>query len=220
MMRFIFAVMLCSTAASAADRQYQFRSVEDPAFPPDATICAAAPFSVNVKLGASLWSQETRKKDGKVVDEQAKQIGKATACVQLTNFLFPAGLQQNFYAVFDLPSGRYTTVGTCTLISNDVPTAGLVLAGCNLKITSAPAHVVGGAFTSLSTFNPANLPGFSTGSVWTALAYLDSTSGDGDGDCDDGQGHGHGDRQSHFEVTNDGRSDDQIEAARRAMEHR
>lgn len=175
-MRIAIAVLvLSSTAAFAGETQYQFRSVEDPAFPPDAAICAQAPFRVNVKLGASLWSQVVRPWDGKVVVEQARRIGRATACVELTNFLFPPGLAQNFYAVFDLPTGRYEAVGTCTLVSNDVPQTGLVLAGCNLKVVSAPAGVEGGVITSASVFNPARLPGFNTGSLWTVQAYTDGT---------------------------------------------
>jgi hypothetical protein len=64
-------------------------------------------------------------------------------------------------------------VGTCTIISNNVPESGLVLAGCNLKIdsTTAPEGVIGGAVTSVTTFNPFKLAGFATGSYWTAQIY-------------------------------------------------
>jgi len=168
-------VVLFAGAALADEVQYQFRSTEDPAFPPDPAICDQAPFRVNVQLGASLWSQVVRLRDGKVVVDQARRIGRATACVQLTNFTFPPGLAQNFYAVFDLPSGRYEANGTCTLVSNDVPTGGLVLAGCNLKIVSGPPGVEGGVITSASVFNPAQLPGFATGSLWTVQAYTNGT---------------------------------------------
>lgn len=168
---FALIVVTLSSLALADEAAYQFRSVEDPAFPPDDTICAQAPFRVNVKLGASLWSQLVRPVDGRVVIDQFRRVGRATACVQLTNFLFPPGLQQNFYAVFDLPSGRYTGLGTCTLTSNDVPQAGLVLAGCALDVISGPSGVLGGVITSASTFNPARLPGYSTGSMWTMQVY-------------------------------------------------
>lgn len=171
----LVVLVLSSTAALAGETQYQFRSVEDAAFPPDDAICAQAPFRVNVKLGASLWSQLVRVWDGKVVVEQARRIGRATACVELTNFLFPPGLAQNFYVVFELPAGRYEAVGTCTLVSNDVPQTGLVLAGCNLKVVSGPPGVTGGVITSASVFNPAQLPGFNTGSLWTIHAYTDGT---------------------------------------------
>lgn len=157
--------------AVATDTTFVFRSVEDANFPPDDTICAQAPFRVNVKLGASLWSQVSRLVDGRVVIEQAVRVGRATACVELTNFLFPPGLAQNFYAAFDLPLGRFVANGTCTLTSNNVPQAGLVLAGCALKLVSGPPGVVGGVLTSASTFNPARLSGYSTDSVWTLQTY-------------------------------------------------
>ncbi|MDP1825873.1 MAG: hypothetical protein Q8L48_21600 [Archangium sp.] len=203
----VFAVLTFSSLAlgQANDVSYQFRSVEDPAFPADDTICAQAPFRVNVKLGASLWSQHVRVVDGRIVVDQVLRIGKATACVELTNFLFPPGLQQNFYAVFDLPSGRYTGLGTCTLSSNNVPQAGLVLAGCTLNVVSGPNGVLGGVITSASTFNPARLAGYSTGSLWTLQAYTAQpvpwwpwTGG--------GQG---------FQLHDDRRSDDEIDRVRR-----
>lgn len=170
-LKITLVVLAMSSAAMADEVTYQFRSVEDVAYPPDDTICAQAPFSVNVKLGASLWSEITRIVDGRVIVEKALRIGRATACVQLTNFLFPPGLQQNFYAVFDLPSGRYTGNGTCTLSSNDVPQAGLVLAGCTLDVISGPNAVIGGVIVSSSVFNPGALSGYSTGSVWSIHAY-------------------------------------------------
>ena len=206
-----FVTVLFSSVALAQgnDVAYQFRSVEDPAFPADNTICAQSPFRVNVKLGASLWSQFTRVVDGRIVVDKVMRIGKATACVELTNFLFPAGLQQNFYAVFDLPSGRYTGLGTCTLTSNNVPQAGLVLAGCALHVVSGPNGVLGGVITSASTFNPARLAGFSTGSLWTLQAYTAQpvpwwpwTAG--------GQG---------FQLHDDQRSDAEIERCRNEVGH-
>lgn len=198
------AVLTLSSLALADEVAYQFRSVEDPAFPADNALCAQAPFRVNVKLGASLWSEHVRAVDGRIMDDAVLRIGKATACLQLTNFLFPPGLSQNFYAVFDLPSGRYTGVGTCTLSSNNVPKAGLVLAGCTLNVVTGPDGVLGGMITSASVFNPARLTGFNTGSMWTLKAYTSQpvpwwpwTGG--------GQG---------FELHDDPRSDEDIEQAR------
>ena len=203
----ILAALTVSSVTLAGEVSYQFRSVEDPAFPADDAICAQAPFRVNVKLGASLWSQYARLVDGRVIDDQVLRIGKATACVELTNFLFPPGLSQNFYAVFDLPSGRYTGLGTCTLSSNDVPKAGLVLAGCTLDVVSGPGGVLGGVITSASTFNPARLAGFSTGSVWTLQAY---TSAPVPWWPWGGQG---------FQLHEDRRSDDDIERIKRGRGH-
>ena len=171
----IVALTLLTPAVSFAQaRVLQFRSVEDPS-PPDPAICDIAPFKANVRIRGTLFTYETRKRTGEVKADDERAIGKATACVQLTNFAFPPGLEQNFFLQLTLPDGVYTASGTCTVISNKVPEAGLVLAGCNLAITSAPKGVIGGAVASVSTFNPFRLPGFATGSFWTVQLY-DSAS--------------------------------------------
>ena len=149
----------------------RYRSVEDPRFPADASVCAAAPFAANVFLGASLWSENTAASSGRIVNNSVRRIGTATACLQITDPTFPPGLGQHFYARFDTPEGIFTALGSCTLISNDVPVAGLVLGGCHLRISDGPAWMRGGAVTSLSSFNPRGLPGFSTGSEWTLQIY-------------------------------------------------
>jgi len=182
---FVIALALaCAPAlAQAAERVVQFRSAEDPASPPDAAFCDAAPFHANVRLGASLYSYEVRRDDGRVEQDKGRKIGTATACAQLTNFLFPAGLQQNFIVRFDLPPGSFTALGTCTFATNDVPLRGFVLAGCSLQMTAFPDRVLGGAMASLSSFNPFHLAGFNTGSYWT-LQYYDSAPEDRHGDSD------------------------------------
>ena len=152
-------------------RVYQFRTEEDPEVTGAGDFCASAPFPVNVRLNASAYSVRTRASDGRMVNGDAKRVGTALACAQITNPTFPEGLQQNFYAKFELPDGVYIGRGTCTLISNNVPVAGLVLAGCTLKLTSTPPCIIGGAAVSLSVFNPRQLPGFATGSQWTIQAY-------------------------------------------------
>lgn len=163
--------LLSVSSTSDGVRVHQFRTEEDPSVTGGAAFCAGAPFTANVVLNASAWSAQTRAADGMVVNEDALRVGTALACAQITSFAFPPGLQQNFYARFDLPEGSYTALGTCTIISNDVPKAGLVLAGCNLKVTDPPAGIAGGAATSLSVFNPFGLAGFATGSYWTLQLY-------------------------------------------------
>lgn len=86
-----------------------------------------------------------------------------------------------------------------------MPQAGLVLAGCTLNVVSGPNGVLGGVITSASTFNPARLAGYSTGSMWTLQAYTSQpvpwwpwTGG--------GQG---------FQLHDDRRSDDEIDRVRR-----
>jgi hypothetical protein len=160
-------------SARAHDTQpvvYHVRSEEDPAFPPDEAVCAAAPFAVNVRLGASLWAEATDAARGQV-RATTRRVGVATACVRITDPTFAPGAPQPFYARFELPEGAVTAEGACSIVSNDVPSPGLVLAGCFLRATEVPYGYVGGAVTSLSVFNPADLPGFTTGSRWTVQLY-------------------------------------------------
>ncbi|MBI3182648.1 MAG: hypothetical protein HYZ28_10975 [Myxococcales bacterium] len=196
------AFLLAPLSALAGERVVQLRSIEDASSPPDPAVCAAAPFRVNLRLGASLWAIRTRASDGQVVNDSVQKVGTATACGRITNFAFPPGLQQDFMVKFDLPDGSYTGVGTCTLVSNNVPKPGVVLAGCNLKLSSAPSGVVGGAATSASVFNPFRLTGFSTGSYWTLLLY-DTSVGPGDG-------QEHKDHPHDLEVVEDRRSEEEI----------
>ncbi len=149
----------------------RFRSVEDPQFPADRGVCAAAGFQANVFLGASLWSEANTASSGRIVNNSVRRIGSATACIRITDPTFPAGLPQQFYAKFNTPEGIFTASGACTLISNDVPQAGLVLGGCHLRVVDGPAEMRGGAITSLSVFNPRNLAGYATGSEWTVQFY-------------------------------------------------
>lgn len=149
----------------------RFRSVEDPAFPADRSVCAASGFQANVFLGASLWSEAATASSGRVVNNGVRRVGTATACIRITDPTFPAGLPQQFHAQFDTEEGTFTATGACTLISNDVPERGLVLGGCHLRVVDGPAEMRGGAVTSLSVFNPRNLAGYATGSEWTVQFY-------------------------------------------------
>jgi hypothetical protein len=153
------------------NRVYQFRTEEDPEVSGAADVCTAAPFTPNVYLNASVYIENVRGSDALVVAERADPVGTALACARITDFTFPPGLQQNFYAQFNLPSIRVTASGTCTLISNNVPEPWLVLAGCTLRVVQPPEGFAGGAATSLSVFNPFRLPGYSTGSRWTIQLY-------------------------------------------------
>ncbi|HET9451342.1 MAG TPA: hypothetical protein VFO83_10690 [Aggregicoccus sp.] len=167
------AALLGATLAGAAEsRTFIFRSVEDASTPADPAVCASAPFAANVLLGGSLWWQQTSPRDGHTSARLTRRIGKATACVQLTNFTFPPGLDQNFYVAFDLPEGRFTATGSCKIISNRVPVAGLVLGGCSMSLTGWPQGYTGGAVVSLSTLNPFRLEGYNTGSTYVLQAYL------------------------------------------------
>jgi hypothetical protein len=169
----MLALVSVASEAQAGEVVYQFRTEEDPASPPDLAVCAAAPFAVNVRLGGSVYVPLHSIRDGQVVFEGRKRVGSATACVRLTDFTFPPGQQVPFYARFNLPDGSFTASGTCTLVSNNVPEAGLVLAGCALKLVDVPRGFVGGTVSSTSVFNPFQLPGYATGSYYTLYAFRD-----------------------------------------------
>lgn len=198
----LVAVVVSTVAAGQEVRVHQFRSMDDARVVADPSVCAAAPFAVNLRLAASLWSTQTRSRDGRVVNDDARRIGTATACGQITNFAFPPGLQQNFHVRFDLPDGSYTASGTCTLVSNNVPQGGVVLAGCSLKVISAPHRVVGGMATSASVLNPFGLAGFNTGSYWTLMVYEEPRT----------RGH-HASEPSRMEWVEEQRSAAEIQAA-------
>jgi hypothetical protein len=162
-------------------------------------------------MGASLWAYETHQRDGRVEQGRGRRLGTATACMELTNFAFPAGLQQSFYGRFDLPSGTFWVNGTCNVITNSVPQGGVILAGCALQVTGAPADIVGGVATSASVFNPFGLAGFQTGSYWTLHVYDHSPP-----PADDS----HSDHDKAMQVVEDARSDADIAARAQANERK
>lgn len=166
-------VLLAAGGAAADERTWVVRSEESAATPPDPAVCAEAPFATNVQLGAQLSSLKIDGRSGGVVDPSRRVVGRATACLQLTSLLFPAGLTQRFYVRFDLPQGSFAGVGSCLISSNDVPVSMLVLAGCTLELVDGPPGMIGGVATSASIFNPTRLPDFGTGSFWTLHAYFD-----------------------------------------------
>lgn len=161
----LLALLAAPLLAQAEERILVLRTFEDARFPAREDVCAAAPFKVNVKLGASSWTIRTRARDGLLVNEDVRFTGPVTGCgfISTTSPL----VAQPFLIHFDLHDGSYTAVGTCTITSNRVPVAGLLLLTCALDIVSAPPGVVGGSATSASVFNPFGLPGFDTGSIWT-----------------------------------------------------
>ncbi len=185
------AAVLCLALPSlaAAERTLVVRTQEDPStFDPSA--CAGAPFTPNLVLGAEVYSIETRRRTGEVTDDTRRHVGVASACGQITDLAFPAGSLHPFMIRFSLEDGDYTAVGACQIVSNDVPTRGLVLTGCSLRITSAPAGVAGGSMVSSSVFNPARLAGFATGSYWTIHLYEDPAA---EPECaEHGRRHRHG----------------------------
>jgi hypothetical protein len=160
--------LAASVRTAPSERVAVYRTIEDPSVPAQPAACPYG--DANVFLGAIVRAVETRATDGQDVSDRVAQVGTAAACAKVTS-LAP-GATAPFYIEFNLTDGSYRANGSCTVISNNVPVSGLVLAGCALKIIEAPAGVVGGSFTSNSIFNPFRLAGFNTGSVWTRRTYL------------------------------------------------
>lgn len=157
-------------AAWGGQAVYRFRTQEEegPKKAPD--FCERAPFASNLRLDAGVYVPARHTRDGRVPPEETR-VGTAIACARLTDPGFAPGGTVDFYVRFELPAGAFTANGACTLVSNDVPEKGLVLAGCSLKVVDAPPGVVGGLVSSTSVFNPAKLEGYETGSYWTLTVY-------------------------------------------------
>lgn len=164
-------LLLGPPAARAGELVVQFRSVEDPTGTPDLTVCAEAPFVANVVTAARLLAVRTRASDGRVLGEEELQIGTGTGCLRVTDPRFPPFTTGDIYGDFTIGGRTVRIDGVCTITSNDVPLAGVVLAGCATSVVDAPPGFVGGVASSNSVFNPFRLPGYSTGSFWTVRLY-------------------------------------------------
>ncbi len=162
-------------AAVAAERVLQLRTLEDPNFPPDRSVCAATPFTTTVFLGASVWSYGSRASDGTIVNIDMRQVGTATGCAGISSLaaLAPFGTPLPFMLRLNLADGSYTGYGWCTITSDSVPVSRVFLAGCTLEVIDAPPGVHGGVLSSASVFNPFRVPGLETGSYWTLRLYTD-----------------------------------------------
>jgi hypothetical protein len=166
------AALILPSTALGGEQVLQFRSQEDPSLSGDTVACPYP--NRNLTLRARLFGYDLDGRTGLVkVDEDPRQYGTAFACGVITS-LSP-GSQASFYIEFNFAQhGTYAADGKCLAVSNNVPVGGLILAGCALKLVSAPPGVVGGMATSNSVFNPFRLAGFDTGSYWTIRSYTSS----------------------------------------------
>ena len=164
-------VILSGSAAFAGERVIQVTTVEDAKVVVGDAICAEAPFTANVRLGAYAWSFQTRASDGSVVKGMINDVGTAKACVRITDFKFTPLSTAQFYIRFTFGQEAYAGLGVCTVTSNNVPELGLVLAGCSLSLKDRASGVDVGSAVSSSVFNPFRLPGYETGSYWTLKIY-------------------------------------------------
>jgi hypothetical protein len=103
-----------------------------------------------------------------VVNDETRRISSGTACARITSL--SVGASVPLIGFFDLGSHHLIGEGACVLTSNTVPAPGVLLAGCTLPLYAGPG-VLGGLATSNSVFNPFDVPGFRTGSIWTVRVF-------------------------------------------------
>ena len=158
------------TCVSAFDEHtHVFKSVEDPTVQADLSVCAQASFTPNAVLSASFYAVQGRSADGLIVNSSTKRIGWGTACARITSLA--VGATVPIIGDFNINKNKHLIgEGACVLASNNVPAAGLILAGCTIPL-DAGNGVLGGIATSNTVFNPFGLPGFDTGSVWTVHVF-------------------------------------------------
>lgn len=171
----VAALLLLGPAlALAGERTLVLKTYEDPRTPPDRAVCDAAGFDapVNVFLGATVWSLQTRGATGEVANEAVRQVGTVTGCAAMTSLGTYAPKQQ-FLMHFLLEDGVYHASGECDLVSIGFPVPRLMLVGCALQVVQAPEGVLGGIATSASVLSLTPIAGFGTGSVWTLHLYTE-----------------------------------------------
>jgi hypothetical protein len=156
-----------------------FRSMDDPDIEPDLEVLLRAeecdPLLVLenpylVPLGASLWSSQTRSKDGMMVKEKIRQIGTATAVTALTDLTFnPFDKEAPFYFEGDIDGLYITACGECEVTNNAMMEGGPIFVTCYLDVDPelSTEGIKWGQAVSNSTFVLAPIPGFETGSFWT-----------------------------------------------------
>jgi hypothetical protein len=143
----------------ATARTVVFQTVEDSAIPAKPHGCPWP--DANVFLGGRM-----RRVEG------GGELGIAQACARVGAALEP-GAEVPFYVELRFDNGDlYRAEGAAHVLTNDVPAAGIVLAGCALRLVDGPDGLVGGVLTSASVFNPGSRPGPETGSTWTLHAYF------------------------------------------------
>jgi hypothetical protein len=153
-----------------SERTYVVRTVEDPSLPPVPDSDCPSGAGTIVKPRGFAWSLATRASDGMVVKEQIQPVGSVNTCARLT-FPIVEGDTAPSFARIELGGDTYTASGRCRATSNGVPKAGVVLAGCALRLQTGPPGFAGGIATSASVVLLDRVPGFQTGSFWTLRVY-------------------------------------------------
>lgn len=173
------------------EKVYVFKTIDDPAVQYDPAVLERAPWwnpawdaenppPFIVPLGASVWMFTTNG-DGKVLKETVRRIGTGTAVALLNDPTFtPYNKLAPFY--FEAPIKQHGNNPDLTIAANgyaivtskNAPEPGIIMLGINLTIIPDAAQgILGGSASSNSIFNLMGLPGYDTGSYWTARVDLE-----------------------------------------------
>jgi hypothetical protein len=163
------AAALPESAVAAGQEIHIVQSVEDPNVTPDLSVCDLASFTPNAVLAASLYAVQTRASDARLVN-RSRRVGFGTACIRITSL--NVGATAQMFSEFNIGNRQVLGEGVCVVGENSVPAAGLILAGCTIALDPA-AGVAGGIATSNTVFNPFDLPGYRTGSIWTVQLFVE-----------------------------------------------
>jgi hypothetical protein len=153
----------------ASERAYVVRTLEDPSIDPiPPARCPGGP-GILFNANGYAYPIATRASDGMVVQEHPKRVGVVRTCGRVSSIA--EGATAPDYAEIELGGDSYTASGACRTTSIGVPQAGVVIAGCALRLQTGPDGFVGGIATSASVVLLGPVPGFHTGSFWTLRVY-------------------------------------------------
>ena len=181
--RWCWALTLCvgfvfvgEAEAQTPERSYhQLRYVSDPGvplFPPNAEVCARAPFEANgyVEGGLSTFAADSH--TGEVVESSVRGVGRARACIQFQDLSFaPFAHPVPIYWELEVEGiGAFTANGYCMPSNNADPVPGLILGGCVMQLMTPPPGYLGGNLVEGGVvLNPFALPGYEYTSSFMTL---------------------------------------------------
>jgi hypothetical protein len=162
---------ICIPAGAQEKEQsiFQVRSRDVGDAPPElVALCADKALEVpisgvvlqTIPLNAEFWALQTRAKDGLVVKEFIRKVGKAAACAFIV--LTPSGPTMALYGDSEVSGLTFEGWGECDLPIVGLPTPASQTGTCNMVLAPDPEQgIAGGIATSNSVFGEA------TGSFWT-----------------------------------------------------
>lgn len=169
-------IWLPATAQEKEQSIFQVRSRDVGDAPPElVALCAEKAAEVpiagmvvqTIPLNAEFWALQTRAKDGLVMNEFVRKVGKADACafIVVTEWAapgVPAETTMALYGDSEVSGLTFEGWGECYLPIVGLPTALSQTGTCHMVLAPDPEQgIAGGIATSNSVFGEA------TGSFWT-----------------------------------------------------